>query len=107
MCKRKRIAVLLGFTACLICALAIFFGSFLSRAKTKEEEMITYYKYYTSIEIAPGDTLWDLADVYMDEVHYQSKQEYINEVSRLNSIRNDKIVSGQSLIMPYYSTEYK
>lgn len=104
MYKRKKTAVGMSLTLCLIVILAVTFGSFLSRAKNKEED-VTYYKYYTNIEIQPGDTLWDLADEYLE--HYESKEAYIQEVSQLNSIRNGKIISGQNLIMPYYSTEYK
>lgn len=104
MYERKRLAAILIFTFCLITVLAIAFGSFLSRAKAKESYN-TYYKYYTNIEIQPGDTLWNLADSYME--NYESKTIYINEVNELNSLKDGKIVSGQSLIMPYYSTEYK
>lgn len=104
MCARRKMIVGAGLTLCLVITLAIIFGSFLSKAKDKEED-VTYYKYYTNIEIQPGDTLWDLADNYIE--HYESKEAYIQEVSQLNSIRNGKIISGQNLIMPYYSTEYK
>jgi hypothetical protein len=104
MCGRKKAALFGGLTLCLVILLAITFGSFLSRAKDKEPDVV-YYKYYTNIEIQPGDTLWDLADGYLE--HYDSKETYIQEVSQLNSIRDGKIISGQNLIMPYYSTEYK
>lgn len=104
MCRRKKSVLTICLTVCLILALAITFGSFLSKAKNKEPE-VTYYKYYTNIEIRPGDTLWDLADAYLE--NYDSKEEYIREVSQLNSIKNGKIISGQNLIMPYYFTEYK
>lgn len=104
MCRRRKITLAACLTVCLILALAFTFGSFLSKAKNKEPE-VTYYKYYTNIEIQPGDTLWDLADEYLE--HYESKEIYIREVSRLNAIKDGKIISGQNLIMPYYSTEYK
>ena len=102
--EKKKFVLLGSLTLCLVILLAITFGSFLSKAKDKEEAVV-YYKYYTNIEIQPGDTLWDLADEYME--HYESKEAYIREVSQLNSIRDGKIISGQSLIMPYYSIEYK
>ena len=83
------------------------FGSFLSEAEAKEPE-VTYYKYYANVEIQPGDTIWELADDYMDEQHYESREAYIREVQELNSLADtDSIVSGQYLILPYYSTEYK
>ena len=106
MYERKRFAIVLVFTICLIGALVITFGSFLSRAEEKEPD-VTYYKYYTNIEIHPGDTLWELAEDYMDE-NYESREAYMDEVRELNSLNSDsKIVAGQYLIMPYYSTEYK
>lgn len=105
MYERRRTIVIVIFTLCLIAALTVTFGSFLSKAKEKEADLV-YYKYYTSVEIQPGDTLWDLADEYLE--HYESKASYIKEVCRLNSLPGgDKIVSGESLILPYYSTEYK
>lgn len=104
MYERKRLAAILIFTFCLITLLTIAFGSFLSKAKAKGNPDI-YYKYYTNIEIQPGDTLWNLADNYME--NYESKTVYIKEVNELNSLKDGNIVSGQVLIMPYYSTEYK
>lgn len=103
MCERKKLAVIIS-TLCLILALAVILGGFRSKAEDKEEDVV-YYKYYTNIIIQPGDTLWDLADDYLE--YYESKEVYIQEVSQLNSIQNGKIVSGQNLIMPYFSTEYK
>lgn len=104
MYERKRVAVISVFTLCLVIALAVIFGSFLSRAEEKKSDVI-YYKYYTSIEIQPGDTLWDLADDYME--HYETKASYIREVEQINALTDSKIISGQTLLMPYYSTEYK
>lgn len=91
---------------CLALAFAFLFGSFLSKAETKETDTV-YYKYYANIEIQPGDTLWALADEYMSD-QYESRAAYLAEVRQLNGIGDsDSIVSGQYLVMPYYSTEYK
>jgi len=106
MYERRKIAVVLVFTICLISVLTITFGSFLSKAKAKDTDP-AYYKYYTNIEIQPGDTLWALAEHYIDE-NYESREAYIAEVKEINSLNeNGDIISGQYLIMPYYSTEYK
>ncbi len=71
-------------------------------AETKES-----YKYYTSITVEDGDTLWSLADEYIT-VEYKNKQAYIDEVRALNHINmQGDIVSGSTLVMPYYSSEYK
>ncbi len=102
--KRNFLLMLSGLFLAL--AFAFFFGSILSKANTVDEDVF-YYKYYTNIEIQPGDTLWELAESYMGD-QYESRADYITEVLNINGIRNgDNIVSGQHLLMPYYSVEYK
>ena len=100
--KRKK-AILLGVvTVVLVFMIGLTFGGFLSKAK-ESSNLSEYTKYYTNIEIHPGDTLWDLADEYMDTVNYDSKEAYIREVLSINSLNSENhIVAGQFLIMPYY-----
>ncbi|MDE7207571.1 MAG: LysM peptidoglycan-binding domain-containing protein [Lachnospiraceae bacterium] len=62
------------------------------------------YKYYKSIEVSKGDTLWSIAKENMDTDHYKNVQEYVNEIKTMNSIKSDHIMSGSSLIIPYYSS---
>lgn len=65
------------------------------------------FKYYTGITVENGDTLWDLADEYMDDAHYGNKASYISEVRSINHLdENCSIKAGQFLIVPYYSDEY-
>lgn len=65
------------------------------------------YKYYTRITVGAGESLWELSDDYMDDVHYDSKKEYIAEVCSINHLEDaDGINAGQSLVVPYYSSEY-
>ncbi len=64
------------------------------------------YKYYTSVEVKNGDTLWDLASEHATE-EYRSLQEYVDEVKALNGLQSDYIRSGQCLVIPYYSSEFK
>ncbi len=104
--ERKRNLMILVSGLCLALAFAFLFGSFLSKAETKDPDTV-YYKYYTNIEIQPGDTLWDLAAEYMGD-QYESRAVYVAEVRQINGIADsDSIVSGQYLVMPYYSAEYK
>ena len=56
-------------------------------------------KYYTSIQIEKGASLWEIAEDYMTE-EYASEQEYIEEVMRMNHLNNDVIYEGA------YSEEY-
>ena len=80
----------------------IVFGSTKAQAAPAE----TSYKYYTSIQIQKGDTLWKIATDYMTD-DYASVNDYITEICELNHIAaNDHIHSGQYLTIPYYSDEY-
>lgn len=65
------------------------------------------YKYYTDVTVEWGDSLWDIAAEYMTE-EYDSASAYVREVQKLNDIWNiHEIYSGQKLIVPYYSDEWK
>lgn len=64
------------------------------------------YKYYTSIQIEEGSSLWDIAQIYMTE-EYASTKEYIEEVKEINHMSSDLLYGGAYLCVPYYSSEYK
>lgn len=102
--RRKRI-VLFFVTLVLMFGMGVGFGTIL--AKAEETEKVPAYKYYTSVEIQSGDTLWDIAEVYMDAEHYESRMDYINEVMKINHMVTDHLTVGKKLIVPYYSTEVK
>lgn len=59
------------------------------------------YKYYTSIRVSSGDTLWDIAKEYSDI------SSYIAEVREINHLSSNQITDGMYLCIPYYSEEYK
>ncbi|MFP3155477.1 LysM peptidoglycan-binding domain-containing protein [Lachnospiraceae bacterium ZAX-1] len=100
---KKLILCLLAL--CLILVLSLWESelSTLGESKTLHEPV---YKYYTSIEIKRGDTLWSLAKTYISE-EYSSIQEYINEIKSLNNISEDMIHSGRFLTIPYYSNNFQ
>ena len=56
---------------------------------------------YKTIQIQEGDTLWDLADDYV-EAGMSSKPEYIKKIKEINHIYDDNIYAGSYLILPYY-----
>lgn len=88
-----------------ICAIIVTFGIALGAYKsfTNAEEIndVHYYKYYTSITVEAGDTLSSLACEYGN--HFDSKNDFINEVIYSNHLTDDSLICGQSLIVPYYS----
>ena len=64
------------------------------------------YKYYTSICVAPGDSLWSIAEEYMSS-DYETVYDYISEVQEINHLSGDYLRAGTKLCVPYYSDEYK
>lgn len=62
-------------------------------------------KYYTSIKVEKGESLWTIADKYYKNSN-MSKNEYIQEIRTINHI-GDEIYSGQSIIVSYYTSEFK
>ena len=67
-------------------------------ASTKPED-----KYFTNIIIDKGDTLWDVASEYMDEEHYDSIYDYMNELRTMNNLKSDTLYEGQSFVITYYA----
>ena len=61
-------------------------------------------KYFTTIEIEEGDTLWEIAKENRTE-EYASIEAYIDEVKRTNHLESDQIEAGYSLLIPYYASE--
>lgn len=64
------------------------------------------YKYYTSICVAPGDSLWSIAEEHMSS-DYETVYDYISEVQEINHLSGDYLRAGTKLCVPYYSDEYK
>lgn len=85
-------------------ALAIIICTFLSGAiRTQAAPSEISYKYYTSIEVQSGDTLWSIASDHITE-EYRDMNAYIDEVCSINKISQDEIHAGQYLTIPYYSS---
>ncbi|MDE7224035.1 MAG: LysM peptidoglycan-binding domain-containing protein [Acetatifactor sp.] len=100
----RRIFVLAGITVMLVLCFALSYHALLSHANTELEDIA--YKYFTSIQIEPGDTLWSLADRYADREHYTSRDQYIEEVMTINHLSGEELSAGSYLILPYYSPEF-
>ena len=97
------------FIICLILVLFIAAAlpgfSFLSSAKERTEPVS--YKYFSSVMVRSGDTLTSIALRYADD-HYESLDAYIEEVRATNNLTDiDDIRSGDYLIVPYYSEQFR
>lgn len=91
------------YTICTVLITVVLIIFLLNTGKTvnaaPEHEL---HKYYTSIEIQPGDTLWEIADIYKTE-GYSNRKAFIKEIQGLNHIDENQITSGCYLLIPYYA----
>ena len=104
--RRKQVArqkkIIFITIASVVLVASIVCGTILSQAKNPESNKVQY-KYYKSITIEQGDTLWNLAKEYAcDNVH-----DYIKEIKSLNGLTSETIHEGQHLVITYYDTEMK
>lgn len=107
-CKMKRKSIMFYTYSAIFLIIAAFFLPQLLfiRVLAKEEYKPKIYKYYTSIEIQEGDTLWSIACQYADE-EFISITEYIEELRYMNQLSSDRIFEGHYLTISYYSEQYK
>ncbi|MCI8301095.1 MAG: LysM peptidoglycan-binding domain-containing protein [Lachnospiraceae bacterium] len=92
---------------CVFVILSIMMiGSIFFSGKNIDTDHTDINKYYTSLEIKKGDTLWSIASEYGIDA-YSDLQTYVAEVKALNNLKGDTIHSGQFLVIPYYSHDLK
>ncbi len=94
---RKILTALL--TLCFIIIISFGISSFSSNAKAETDD--TVCKYYKSIMIEKGDTLWSIASQHMNG-GYEDIPSYIGEVMKMNGLRDDRITEGMYLVIPYF-----
>ena len=104
LAKRKMFFLLVAIF--VITLGSIVFGSIFSSAKDPDAD-IPRYKYYKSITIEQGDSLWSIAGKYMKNGPYDSRKEFMEEIAELNQLTSTKIIKGQNLIVPYFEDTYK
>lgn len=109
---RKREAVvrrqrgILAIAIILVVAFGILLGSSINALASSEKDISSYNKYYVSIRVESGDTLWTIADEYVEGFNL-SKNDYIAEVCQINQISEDEIHAGDYIVVPYYSQDIK
>ena len=96
-------AALLSFVAVIF---LLIFHFTPQNTQADSEPKAPTYKYYTSIRVSSGDTLWDIANEYRTE-EYSSISSYISEVREINHLKSNQITDGMYLCVPYYSEECK
>lgn len=98
--------ILLSVTSIFLLGISVFISDDSVNAHTEKDQQIenevsSKYKYYTCIEVSSGDSLWSIAERYMDD-HYGSVHDYINELKAINYLESSNIHVGQYLTVPYY-----
>lgn len=98
----KRILTVMGTLLAAVLLLLHFTAD-----RTEAEKVnVPTYKYYTSIEVDQGESLWSIATDHMSP-EYKDVYEYMSEIATINHLHGDQLDRGQRIIIPYYSTEYK
>lgn len=96
-------AGVLTFIFVLVLSFAV--GSFNSSDAKAANSDPAKVKYYKSIQIEAGDSLWSIAKEYMNE-NYDSIYHYIDELLILNQLDEqsaDQIQEGGYLTVAYYA----
>lgn len=70
----------------------------------KEPNFHTYTRYYKSIMISEGDSLWKIARQYCPDGAV-SEADYVNELKQINGLKDDTIHSGCYLTIICYEDE--
>jgi hypothetical protein len=103
---RRQYTALAIIAAIVIFTLCFSFSTILSGAEG--EDHVTNFKYYKTVTIHTGDSVWSIANDNYDEDRYKSVNDYIREIYSINGLDTASVLNaGESLIIPYYSTEYR
>lgn len=98
--SRRKISIIVT-----IVVLAILFAAVFHMDASESDATHASTKYFTCIQIQPGDSLWSIAEKYMTD-EYQSIDDYIDEVCFSNHIEDEsQITAGTNLIVPYYKVD--
>ncbi|MGN0365110.1 MAG: hypothetical protein ACI4E5_04120 [Suilimivivens sp.] len=100
----RRHLIMCMLTFVLVISLSSVFFAFRTKAQNSNEDIL--YKYYKSVMVEDGDTLWNYAELYGNKQVHEKNEDYIKEVIEMNFLDSDEITAGQYLILPYYSPEF-
>lgn len=102
--KEKIYLILIAVFIVVICSFT--FGGIFTTAHGNAQEAPFEYKYYKSIELQEGDTLWSIAENYRtDDIH--STASYVEELKRINHLHSDSIEESNYLTVAYNDTQFQ
>ena len=99
---RRRLITFCVMISIVISLFLILSFSFSSDASSNSDT--EQYRYYTSVNVTSGDSVWSIAESHMDELHYRSTREFVTDIAHINKISpNASLKAGTNLIIPYYA----
>ena len=102
--RRQRELITTALLVFFILATCILLLKLTAMRAEAEKTNTPVSKYYTTVEVSPGDTLWSIAEAHMDS-HYRNVRTYVYEIAGINHLQDDFLTAGQKLCIPYYSAE--
>lgn len=97
-CKRNHKLLVGAFFILFILFLVTCLTPYIVSAESDNKKIKTI----ETIQIASGDTIWDLAKQYYTKECGDFKG-YVAEIKKSNGLTSDKIHTGNYLIIPYYT----
>lgn len=106
-CKRRREVYLkklsfIAITFILVFCFSIITGKCLVDAHDDSQSCADEQRFYKSIEIQSGDTLWNIASEYTNGTS-QEINRYVGTLMKINGLATDQIQEGQYLTVVYYA----
>ena len=96
----------LAFIILIFVSIGLLLGTSINALASSKADIASYNKYYKSVRVESGDTLWTIADDYIQNLNID-KLDYIEEICELNQIDGDHIQAGEYIVVAYYSKEVK
>ena len=84
-----------------LAAVIIIVSSISGSAGTESESDALPVKYYQSIEIKAGDSLWSISERYASG-YCSDIRDYVKEIKKINHLQSDRINEGMHLIVVTY-----
>lgn len=97
---RRTSRMIFALTAIFAVVAVITVSLFFSAGATEGKEIHSLKKYYSSMTVSEGDTLWDIGKMYSGG--NESQSEYAKNIMKLNNMNDDKICEGMNLVYYYY-----
>lgn len=101
--------ILIAAAVIVIACSSVMLGARLVDAHGSQSEITQDYKYYKSIQLNAGDTLWAIAETYTDDESdsISAVTNYIKVLKEINGLTSDTIHEGQYLTVVYNDKNFK